>query len=121
MELGQLGSAGDPSRCVSICITRQGSLNRSTVHDLRDANTGIESRTVLWNQASTHSQSQSALATDQDASWANAAEDHSQGAFLVGAFSPELWNNAPSPFALLSRSCPRPWQRSSGFVGFSKS
>ena len=45
-------------------------------------------------------------ATVQDASWANAAEDQSQGAFLVGATSPELWNNAPSPFALLSHeSC----------------
>ena len=41
-------------------------------------------------------------ATVQDASWANAAEDHSQGAFLVGATSPGLWNNLPSPFALLS-------------------
>ena len=36
-------------------------------------------------------------ATVQDASWANAAEDH-----LVGATSPGLWNNLPSPFALLS-------------------
>ena len=41
-------------------------------------------------------------ATLQDASWANVAEDHSQGAFLVGATSMELWNNAPSPFALWS-------------------
>ena len=41
-------------------------------------------------------------ATVQDASWANAAEDQSQGAFLVGATSPGLWNNLPSPFALLS-------------------
>ena len=41
-------------------------------------------------------------ATVQDASWANAAEDHSQGAFLVGATSPGLWNNLPSPSALLS-------------------
>ena len=38
----------------------------------------------------------------KDASWANAAEDHSQGAFLVGATPPGLWNNLPSPFALLS-------------------
>ena len=41
-------------------------------------------------------------ATVQDASWANAAEDHTQGAFLVGATSPRLWNNLPSPLALLS-------------------
>ena len=53
------------------------------------------------------------VVTVQDASWANTAEDHSQGTFLVGAVSPELWNNAPSPFALLShksrclkRKCP---------------
>ena len=46
-------------------------------------------------------------ATIQDASWANAAEDHSQGAFLVGATSMELWNNAPSPFALLSHKSHR--------------
>ena len=38
--------------------------------------------------------------TVQDASWANAAEDHSQGAFLVGATSPGLWNHLPFPFAL---------------------
>ena len=30
----------------------------------------------------------------QDPSWANAAEDHSQGAFLVGASSTKLWDNA---------------------------
>ena len=44
---------------------------------------------------------------------ANAAEDHGQGAFVVGATSPELWDTGPSPFALLShksqslkRKCP---------------
>ena len=41
-------------------------------------------------------------ATVQDASWANAAEYHSQGAFLVVATSTGLWNILPSPFALLS-------------------
>ena len=41
-------------------------------------------------------------ATVQDASWASGAEDHSQGAFLVGATSPRVWNNLTSPFALLS-------------------
>ena len=38
-------------------------------------------------------------ATVEDASWANAAEDHSKGAFL-GATSQDCWNNLPSPFAL---------------------
>ena len=37
-------------------------------------------------------------ATIQDASWANAAENHSQGAILVGATSMELWDNAPISF-----------------------
>ena len=58
-----------------------GSLNHSTVQDLCD---------------------QVRCATVQDASWANAAEDDSQGAFLVVATSPGLWNILPSPFALLS-------------------
>ena len=79
-----------------------GSLNHSTVQDLCDANAAVErlrAEPFLWNQASAHSHP---WATVQDASWANAAEDHSQGAFLVGATSPELWNNAPSPFASAS-------------------
>ena len=66
----------------------------------------------------------------QGASCANAAEDRSQGAFLVGATSSGMWNNLPCPFALLIHtshclkrecSCPGPWQGWSGFVGFSKS
>ena len=80
-----------------------GSISRSTVQELCNGNTAVERlkaepyfgiklphiplRNVRW-------------ATVQDASWANAAED--QGAFLVGAMSMELWDNAPSPCALLS-------------------
>ena len=52
-------------------------------------------------------------ATFQDASWANAAEDKSQAAFLVGATTPELAKNKAAPFALISfkshslrRHCP---------------
>ena len=52
-------------------------------------------------------------ATIQDASWANAIEDRSQGAFLVGATSPALWESKAAPFALVSykshalkRKCP---------------
>jgi hypothetical protein len=41
-------------------------------------------------------------ATIQDASWANAAEDRSQAAFLVGATTQELWDNKAAPFALVS-------------------
>ena len=54
-----------------------GSLNHSTVQDLCDANMALE-----------RLKAESFL--------------HSQGAFLVGATSPGLWNNLPSPFALLS-------------------
>ena len=90
---------------LSMASLGMGSIIRSTVQDLCDANTAVERlkaepyfgiklphiplHKVRW-------------ATIQDASWANAAEDHSQGAFLVGATSVELWKNAPSPFALLS-------------------
>ena len=53
-----------------------GFLYHSTVQDLCDAN-------VSWSQASTHPIHQVRWATVQDASWAIAGEDHSQGAFLV--------------------------------------
>ena len=49
----------------------------------------------------------------QDASWANAAQDRSQGAFLVGGTTRDLWHNRPAAFALVSykshalkRKCP---------------
>ena len=52
-------------------------------------------------------------ATIQDASWANAAEDKSQAAFLVGATNTNLASNKAAPFALISfrshglrRHCP---------------
>ena len=35
-------------------------------------------------------------------SWANAAGDKSQGAFLVGATTPTLWENKAAPVALVS-------------------
>ena len=41
-------------------------------------------------------------ATVQDASWGNAEEDKSQGAFLVGATTKELWQNKAAPFATIS-------------------
>ena len=82
-----------------------GSLNHSTVQDLCDANVAVERLKaepflgVKLPHIPIHHVRWGAV---QDASWANAAEDHSQGAFLVGATSPGLWNNLPSPFALLS-------------------
>ena len=80
-----------------------GSLNHSTVQDLCDANAAVERLKaepffgIKLPHIPIHKVRR---ATVQDAS--NAAENHSQGAFLVGATSLELWNNAPSPFDLLS-------------------
>ena len=82
-----------------------GSLNHSTVQDMCDANVAVErlkSEPFLGVKLPHIPIHHVRWATVQDASWANAAEDHSQGAFLVGATSPGLWNNLPSPFALLS-------------------
>ena len=82
-----------------------GSLNHSTVQDLCDANVAVErlkAEPFLGIKLPHIPLHQVRWATVQDASWANAAEDHSQGAFLVGATSPGLWDNLPSPFALLS-------------------
>ena len=78
------------------------SLNHSTVQDLCDTNTAVERLKLnLSSESSSHIPiHQIRWATVQDTSKANAAEDHSQGAFLVGATSPGLWNNLPSPFAL---------------------
>ena len=82
-----------------------GLLNHRTVQDLCDANVAVErlkAEPFLGVKLPHTPFHQVRWATVQDASWANAAEDHSQGAFLVGATSPGLWNNLPSPFALLS-------------------
>ena len=87
-----------------------GPISRNTVQDLCDANTAVERLTaeryfgIKLPHIPLH---KVRWATIQDASWANAAEDHSQGAFLVGATSMELWNNAASPFALLSHKSHR--------------
>ena len=78
-----------------------GSLNHSAVQDLCDANVAVQ-RLKAEPFLGVKLVHQVRWATVQDASWANAAKDHSQGAFLVGATSPGLWNNLPSPFALLS-------------------
>ena len=83
----------------SLASLGMGSINRSTVQDLCDANTAVER---LKAEPYLGIKLPHIPATIQDASWANATEDHSQGAFLVGATSVELWDNAPSPFALLS-------------------
>ena len=84
-----------------------GSTNRSTVQDLCDAKTAVErlkAEPYLGIKLPHIPLHKVRWATIQDASWANAAEDHSQGAFMVGATSKELWDNAPSPFALLSHT-----------------
>ena len=82
-----------------------GSLNHSTLQDLCDANAAVErlkAEPFLGIKLPHIPIHKVRRATVQNASWSNAAEDHSQGAFLVGATSLELWNNAPSPFPLLS-------------------
>ena len=69
-----------------------GSIKRSTVQDLCDANTAVERLKaepylgIKLPHIPLHKVRWAAL---HDASWANAAEDHSQGAFLVGATSME--------------------------------
>ena len=84
-----------------------GSINRKlSVQDLCDANTAkskvLKAEPYLGIKLPHIPLHKIRWATIQDASWANAAENHSKGAFLVGATSTELWDNAPSPFALLS-------------------
>ena len=82
-----------------------GSLNHSTVQNLCDANAAagrLKAEPFLGIKLPHIPIHQVRWAAVQDASWADAAEDHSQGAFLLGAASPGLWNNFPSPFASLS-------------------
>ena len=67
-----------------------GSLNHSTVQDLRDANVAVDrlkAEPFLEVKLPHIPIHQVRWATVQDASLANAAEDHSQGAYLVGATS----------------------------------
>ena len=113
----------DVSALASLCM---GSINRSTVQDLCNASTAVERLKAGGIKLPHIPLHKVRWATIQDTSWANAAEDHSQGAFLVGLTSMELSNNAPSPFALLTkitrwlqklRSCLKHWPKSSGFVG----
>ena len=101
----QLGPTRDVSALASLGM---GSINRSDVQDLCDANTAVEgfkAERYLGIKLPHIPLHKVRWATIEDASWASAAEGHSQGAFLVGAMSMELWNNAPSPFALLSHKC----------------
>ena len=100
-------SIGSNERVALTCRASlgMGSLNHSTVQDLCDANVVVErlkAEPFLGVKLPHIPVHQVRWAAVQDASWANAAEDHSQGAFLVGATSPGLWNNLPSPCALLS-------------------
>ena len=70
-----------------------GSINRSDVQDLCDANTaveGLKAEPYLGIKLPHIPLHKVRWATIQEASWANAAEGHSQGAFLVGAMSMEL-------------------------------
>ena len=93
-----------------------GSINQSTVQDLCDANAVVEllkADPYLGILLPHIPLNRVRWAAVQDASWANAEEDRSQAAFLVGATTPELWDNKAAAFALLShkshglkRKCP---------------
>ena len=94
-----------PPEVSALASLGMGSLNHGTVQDLCDANMAVErlkAEPFLGVKLPHIPIHQARWAAVQDASWANSAEDHSQGAFLVGATSPGPWNNLPSPFALLS-------------------
>ena len=77
----------------------------STVQDLCDANECVR---ILKDQPFLGiiiphiAPSQLRWATIQDASWANASGQRSQGAFLVGATTIELWQNKAAPFGIIS-------------------
>ena len=79
----QRASRPDVSALASLGM---GSLNHSIVQDLCDANVAVErlkAEPFLGLKLPHIPIHHVRWATVQDASWANAAEDHSQGAFLV--------------------------------------
>ena len=96
------GSVNRVQREIRPDVSALASLNHSSVQDLCDAKRS-KAEPFLGVKLPHIPIHQVRWATVQDASWANAAEDHSQGVFLVGATSPGLWNTLPSPCALLSR------------------
>ena len=80
-------------------------MNCSTVQDLCDANdcVVILQKEPFFGILIPHIPPHKLRwATVQDASWANAVEDRSQGAFLVGATTKELWGNKAAPYAIVS-------------------
>ena len=82
-----------------------GSIGTSVVQDMCEANAAVEQLKAdpyLGILLPHIPLDQVRWATIQDASWANAAEDRSQAAFLAGATSPALWSNQAAPFALVS-------------------
>ena len=98
----QRESRPDASARGSIGMSR---INDSTVQDLCDANecVAILQKDPYLGIVLPHiPPSKLRWATIQDASWANAQEDRSQGAFLVGATTLDLWKNRAAPFALIS-------------------
>ena len=86
------------------------------MHDLCDANRAVErlkAQPFLAIRLPHIPIHKVRWATIQDTTSTNAAEDHSQVAFLAGATSRDLWDSAPFPFGLLSyqshslkRKCP---------------
>ena len=98
----QRETRADVSGLASLGMSR---INQSTVQDLCDANECVEllQKTPDLGIIIPHIPlSQVRWACVQDASWANAPGDKSQGGFLVGATTTELAKNKPAPFALIS-------------------
>ena len=92
----------DASALTSLCMSR---INESTVQDLVDANECV--RVLKQNPhlgiVIPHiAPKELRWASIQDASWANAAQNHSQIGFLVGATTQALWLNQAAPFAMIS-------------------
>ena len=91
INLVQRESRPDVSALASLGM---GSLNHSTVQDLCDANVAVErlkAELFLGVKLPHIPIHQVRLGNRSRCFWANAAEDHSKGAFLVGATSPGLW------------------------------
>ena len=116
-----LGPARDPPDVSALASLDMASINHSTVHDLCVANKaveGLKAEPLLGIRPPHIPTHKVRWATIQDTSSTNAAADHSQVAFLVGATSLDLWDNASFPFALLSHKshsliwkCPSTWPK----------
>jgi hypothetical protein len=92
----------DASATSSILL---GKVNKSTIQQVSDCNAMIKDLKAtpkLGLHLPAIPLHQIKWAVIQDASWANCADDNSQGGFMVGATTDELFNNKPAPFSIVS-------------------